>query len=192
MDIISLKEAKQKNLKYYFTGRPCKNGHVSKRRTANGTCCECETVHANTQKRRHPERYQYNEKHKEYQKQRYHTDEQFRQKSLDKSKWWRNDNVVKAREHSRLRYHRYPGRQHALNAKRRATQKQATPPWFEPQEVREVYVEAKRLTETTGTLHHVDHIVPLQNDLVCGLHCLDNLRILPAVENATKGNTFES
>ena len=35
------KLAKQKNEKYYFTGKPCKNGHVSKRNTHNGTCYEC-------------------------------------------------------------------------------------------------------------------------------------------------------
>ncbi len=33
--------AKQKNEKYYFTGKPCKNGHVAKRFTHNSTCYEC-------------------------------------------------------------------------------------------------------------------------------------------------------
>ena len=33
--------AKQKNERYYFTGKPCKHGHVSKRNTHNGTCYEC-------------------------------------------------------------------------------------------------------------------------------------------------------
>lgn len=41
MNIISRKEAKNSGLKYYFTGNPCKNGHVSKRRVGNGTCFEC-------------------------------------------------------------------------------------------------------------------------------------------------------
>jgi hypothetical protein len=35
------KLAKQNNERYYFTGKPCKNGHVSKRNTHNGTCYEC-------------------------------------------------------------------------------------------------------------------------------------------------------
>ena len=37
----SQKLAKQNNERYYFTGKPCKNGHVSKRNTHNGTCYEC-------------------------------------------------------------------------------------------------------------------------------------------------------
>jgi len=35
------KQAKLLNEKYFFTGKPCKNGHVSKRFTHNGVCYEC-------------------------------------------------------------------------------------------------------------------------------------------------------
>lgn len=34
--------AKKNGLSTYFTGRPCKHGHVNRRRTINGTCIECE------------------------------------------------------------------------------------------------------------------------------------------------------
>jgi len=36
------KEAKSKNIPYYFTGIPCVNGHIDKRRTHNHTCNTCE------------------------------------------------------------------------------------------------------------------------------------------------------
>lgn len=39
--MITRKEAKAKKLKKYFTGKACKNGHFSERRTDNGSCCEC-------------------------------------------------------------------------------------------------------------------------------------------------------
>lgn len=38
---------------------------------------------------------------------------------------------------------------------------------------------------------HVDHIIPLQGELVSGLHTLSNLQYLPAADNIAKGNTFD-
>lgn len=41
MDIISRAEAKRAGLNRYFTGIPCKNGHVDFRYTASGACKGC-------------------------------------------------------------------------------------------------------------------------------------------------------
>ena len=41
MDIISRKESLIKGLKKYFTGKLCKNGHLSERYSKDGVCCEC-------------------------------------------------------------------------------------------------------------------------------------------------------
>jgi len=38
---------------------------------------------------------------------------------------------------------------------------------------------------------HIDHIIPLASDLVCGLHCEFNLRMMSARENLTKSNSFD-
>ncbi|WP_440643742.1 hypothetical protein [Candidatus Pelagibacter sp. HIMB123] len=39
---ISFEEAKKKGLKYYFTGLPCDNGHISKRRIYRKSCVACD------------------------------------------------------------------------------------------------------------------------------------------------------
>lgn len=38
------KEAVKQGLTYYFTGRPCKNGHIAERLVATWTCVECRAI----------------------------------------------------------------------------------------------------------------------------------------------------
>ena len=40
-EIISRKDAKKICLKRYFTGKPCEHGHLSERKTVNGSCVLC-------------------------------------------------------------------------------------------------------------------------------------------------------
>ncbi len=72
----------------------------------------------------------------------------------------------------------------AKTAKRRASKLQAFPAWANQEEIKRIYKERPK-----G--YHVDHIVPLQSDLVCGLHCEFNLQYLSAEENLSKGNKFK-
>lgn len=41
MQILSRAEARERLQSTYFTGQPCKHGHVAKRYTQSGTCSEC-------------------------------------------------------------------------------------------------------------------------------------------------------
>jgi 5-methylcytosine-specific restriction endonuclease McrA len=54
MDIVTLKEAKERGLSLYFTGEPCAHGHIGPRRTVNRSCYECFMA---AKKRRDAERY---------------------------------------------------------------------------------------------------------------------------------------
>lgn len=42
MNLISAAEAKAAGLKQYFTGEPCKHGHISARKVSSRSCLECE------------------------------------------------------------------------------------------------------------------------------------------------------
>lgn len=73
----------------------------------------------------------------------------------------------------------------AKAAKRRAALMQALPSLANLDAIAKIYKTAK---EQEGM--HVDHIVPLQSDLVCGLHVEHNLQLLPHLENISKGNRY--
>ena len=75
---------------------------------------------------------------------------------------------------------------------RRAQIKLSTPSWLtEAQKLEMKYrvEEAKAISVDTGVLHQVDHIIPLQSDVVCGLHVPWNLRVITAQENHKKSNS---
>lgn len=76
----------------------------------------------------------------------------------------------------------------AKEAKRRAAKLKATPLWVDKKEIEVIYSFARWLSIAAFQEYHVDHIVPLNNNKVCGLHCSDNLQILTAIDNIKKSN----
>jgi hypothetical protein len=79
-------------------------------------------------------------------------------------------------------------KENAKSNARRAAKLQASVAWADKDKMAVFYEAAQRLTELTGTVYHVDHIVPLVSDKVCGLHNEFNLQVLPGVENLRKHN----
>lgn len=73
-------------------------------------------------------------------------------------------------------------------SKRRAKRKRATPAWANDEKMREFYILADLLTKEAGHAYEVDHIVPLQSPIVCGLHWEGNLQVLPLETNRAKSN----
>ena len=77
-----------------------------------------------------------------------------------------------------------PGIAVAHSAKRRAAKLERTPAWADLEKIKEIY----RLAAELGMV--VDHVVPLQGELVSGLHVHINLQLITAFENGSKGNKF--
>ena len=85
--------------------------------------------------------------------------------------------------------HKYKMCAYASN--RRAYLIGATPIWADKAKIELVYQEAEMLNKMNPQMNYeVDHIIPLKNNLVCGLHTHDNLQIIPAIENRSKKNIF--
>lgn len=73
--------------------------------------------------------------------------------------------------------------------RRRARERRATPPWLSPLQrlaIGSLYLLAATMTRLSGEQHVVDHIVPLDGKLVCGLHVPWNMRVTHWRENAVK------
>lgn len=101
---------------------------------------------------------------------------------------WSQANPGKKAERDRRYREKNPEKENARAARRRTRKIQATPLWADESEILKVYQLAQSKTKETGIIHHVDHIVPLKSDYVCGLHCEFNLRVIPGRENIVKGN----
>lgn len=62
--------------------------------------------------------------------------------------------------------------------------KQATPKWANEIVIEGIY----QMADAMGQEYEAEHIVPLNNPIVCGLHCEANLRVWPKAYNAWKSN----
>jgi RNase P subunit RPR2 len=71
----------------------------------------------------------------------------------------------------------------AHNAVRRARELDAAVAWADIEEIDRIYAN-----KPAG--YHVDHIIPLQGKLVCGLHVEHNLQYLTKEANLAKSNKF--
>jgi 5-methylcytosine-specific restriction endonuclease McrA len=176
-------EAKAAGAKFYFTGEPCVRGHIALRKT-KGSCLECvkEDWAVDNERRKGKPKTEasiaagrrYYEKNREAVIARAAarpTKEKRRNRAEYKD---RNVDVVRADTSVRRRRHR-----------------EATPVWLTRDErlkMRELYVQARKLTALTNEQYVVDHIVPLQGETVCGLHVPWNLRVITQEKNLKKSN----
>ncbi len=181
------KEAKETGAKYYFTGEPCSRGHTALRKT-KGCCVECMKEDWTTDNARRAEK-----------------PKSEASKAAGRKYYEKNKDAVKAKAAARptaeKRKHKdaydanNPEQRLARTSVRRRRFRSATPPWLTGEQkkaMKQLYIEAQRLTKLTGERYVVDHIVPLINDEVCGLHVPWNLRVITQEENLVKSNKLEA
>ena len=179
--------AKAAGAKYYFTGEPCKHGHVAPRKT-KGACVECMKAETKASAERRTEYF------------RTYSQSEAGQRAK-KNYYERNREAVIARAQARpaeaKRQYRNgwkvknPVQVRADTKNRRRKHRQASPPWLtreQKSEMRQLYQMAINMTRTTGEKYVVDHIVPLRSEVVCGLHVPWNLRVMTHEENLRKSN----
>lgn len=99
---------------------------------------------------------------------------------------WRAANLDRAREIVRL----FMNAHQEVGARRRARLAKAIPAWADETKIAEMYAARRFAQEFFGQPIHVDHVVPLNSPLVCGLHCEANLQLLPGPENSRKHNRY--
>lgn len=125
---------------------------------------------------------------KEYRKEYYY-------RTLEKSRLsrlqHRNDNLEQYQAYGREYDKKHRAVKTARENFRRAKKLNATPKWLtkdQLDQIKVMYLKCSVLKVLTGIIYHVDHIIPLVNDNVCGLHVPWNLQLLPWYENLSKGN----
>ena len=177
------KEAQETKATHYFTGLPCKHGHIALRKT-KGTCMDClkiEWEETNAKRALLPKSEA--------------------SKKAGKKYYENNKEVVKLRALSRspediTKYRKTwkkanPELVLANDKHRRTKHKQATPKWLTQEhktEIKQFYLDAMLVSKVTGVPYAVDHIVPLRGELVSGLHVPWNLAVITREENSKKSN----
>ncbi len=180
-------EAKATGVKYYFTGEPCKHGHIAPRKT-KGACVEClkmEWEKGNQTRAEYFRQYNQSEAGQKAKREYYERNrEAVVARAQARSDAAKNAYKQKYKEAN-------PDMYKEMVSLRRRRFRQATPKWLTAEqrmEIRLKYRLAIELSRATGIRHVVDHIVPLLGEEVCGLHVSWNLQVIPQAENLKKSN----
>jgi len=107
-------------------------------------------------------------------------------KGKEHSANWKNKNIDRVNKRATLWNKTTKGRalRASIQKERECRKKKAVPKWINKEEIKYIY----RLSGEKGLV--VDHIVPLNSKLVCGLHVQDNLRCIPNIMNIKKSNKY--
>ena len=95
---ISRNEAQQQSLRHYYTGIPCRNGHVSVRGVSKWNCLQCDRIAKAAERLRDPDRVRANERR---------TAAKHRDKKAETVNQWRKRNPERIKNYTIENRHRY-------------------------------------------------------------------------------------
>lgn len=214
MNIFSKKEAVAAGLKFYFTGRPCKHGHITQRHIHNSSCRECvnhnalkwardnhEKAAANMRSWRagNPEkdkitRDKSNARWRSIPKNReaalVYAARQYTEKKEEikkQSREWRANNLERRKMAMKAWYANNKDHAKSLARNRKARMRRADGS-HTGRDIREIFILQRGLCAYCRTSlegkKHVDHIVPL---ILGGTNHRKNLQLLCPTCNLSKG-----
>lgn len=195
-----------------YVGSDCPKNHGGERYVSSGCCVRCHRQHGAAFYAEHPEYH--DAARKKYRAQnpgrenelvcaaRAQNPEKFRAKSrriymanAEHYRQYKRDYYSKNREQERARHDEWARNNRpymvAKQGLRRAAFLRRIAKWADNAAIKEFYRRADELTLLTGIKHAVDHIIPLQGELVSGLHVENNLQVLTLAANSAKSNRYE-
>lgn len=176
--IVNIAFAIENNLKFYFTGKPCKHGHVDQRKLSNKTCCEC-MVDTNMRNRESKRDWANRNKEKVYlsNKSSYIKN---RDKRIKYAADYRSKNKDKKAIENKLWWSNNRDRARVYNHNRRSLVRGAGGSWSDSDIKELLRTQANKCAEPTCRVdlsdgYHVDHTMPLSKG---GSNWPDNLQCL--------------
>jgi 5-methylcytosine-specific restriction endonuclease McrA len=191
MEKISRSDAIARGLKWYFTGNPCKSGHVDIRQVSNKTCRSCSKTFG--------EAYRCSDSYRS--KSGYIPLSEWRaiisERSVARGDKRSPEQKARRKEYARrymAGYVRRPDvrlRSKKSKAKRKAAKRMAVPNWFGELDSlvwQEAYDLCKLREKATGIKWEVDHMIPISCNSATGMHVWNNCQVIPAIMNREKSN----
>ena len=179
------KEAIALGQKTYFTGVPCKRGLIAHRRL-NGDCL-CERC-VNIAK----------EMKSAWAKNNRDVLNAWRKNNPSKMAQYKINWAIRNKEKSKSNIAKWKSQNKhkilAYTEKRRARKVNSVPPWysdFDEFVMQEAIHLARVRQKATGINWSMDHMIPLQAKMACGLHCADNIQVIPSALNYAKSNRMK-